>query len=58
MYAYTVRLRDVRATLVRLRERQKQKALNKNSPVTLTYEEFDDLLRVLQDLVEEVASCR
>ena len=58
MYAYTVRLRDVRATLARLRERQKQKALNKNSSVTLTYEEFDDLLRVLQDLVEEVASCR
>lgn len=58
MYAYTVRLRDVRATLVRLRERQKQKALNKNSSVTLTYEEFDDLLRVLQDLVEEVACCR
>lgn len=58
MYAYTVRLRDVRATLARLRERQKQKALNKNSCVTLTYEELDDLLRVLQDLVEEVASCR
>lgn len=58
MYTYTIRLRDVRATLARLRERQKQKALNKNSPVTLTYEEFDDLLRVLQDLVEEVASHR
>lgn len=58
MYAYPVRLRDVRATLARLRERQKQKALNKNSSVTLTYEEFDDLLKALQDLVEEVASCR
>lgn len=58
MYTYTVRLRDVRAMLIRLRERQKQKGLNKNSPVTLTYEEFDDLLKALQDLVEEVASCR
>lgn len=51
---YSVRMRNVEIGLMELRRTLRQKTLNKNQQVNLTCEEFDDLLRILQDLVEEV----
>lgn len=51
---YSVRMRDIEIGLTELRRNLKQKTLNKNQQVNLTCEEFDGLLRILQDLVEEV----
>ena len=51
---YSVRMRNVEIGLMELRRNLRQKTLNKNQQVNLTCEEFDDLLKILQDLVEEV----
>ena len=51
---YSVRMRNAEIGLMELRRNLRQKTLNKNQQVNLTCEEFDDLLRILQDLVEEV----